>query len=158
MTAGPDLSTLATLRQFMLMPITPPTEALMRFRHRAAAGFAGLLLPLAGLVGLAAPAHPAAASSSATATCTKTQDWGTGFEGKWTVENTGTVAGTAYAHCGGVVELRHPRHHRHKADLGQGPVSGRCVLLGVQRRHQRRRAGERRQQWPEVVIREITRH
>jgi chitinase len=61
----------------------------MRFRHRAAAGFATLLLPLAGLVGLAAgPAH---AATSATATYAKTQDWGTGFEGKWTVQNTGTT-------------------------------------------------------------------
>ncbi|MBG0852473.1 cellulose binding domain-containing protein [Streptomyces spinoverrucosus] len=58
----------------------------MRFRHRAAAGFATLLLPLAGLVGLASPAQ---AATSATATYAKTQDWGTGFEGKWTVKNTG---------------------------------------------------------------------
>ncbi|MFF0226706.1 glycosyl hydrolase family 18 protein [Streptomyces sp. NPDC004629] len=60
----------------------------MRFRHRAAAGFATLLLPLAGLVGLAGPAQ---AAETATATYTKTQDWGTGFEGKWTVKNTGTT-------------------------------------------------------------------
>ncbi|PWI15536.1 chitinase [Streptomyces sp. Act143] len=58
----------------------------MRFRHRAAAGFATLLLPFAGLVGLASPAE---AATSATATYAKTQDWGTGFEGKWTVKNTG---------------------------------------------------------------------
>jgi len=61
----------------------------MRFRHRAAAGFATLLLPFAGLVGLASPAQAAA---SATATYAKTQDWGTGFEGKWTVKNTGTTS------------------------------------------------------------------
>ncbi|WP_329053464.1 glycoside hydrolase family 18 chitinase [Streptomyces violaceus] len=61
----------------------------MRFRHRAAAGFATLLLPLAGLVGLASPAE---AATSATATYAKTQDWGSGFEGKWTVKNTGTTA------------------------------------------------------------------
>ncbi|MDC0771022.1 glycoside hydrolase family 18 chitinase [Streptomyces sp. HD] len=61
----------------------------MRFRHRAAAGFATLLLPLAGLVGLASPAE---AATSATATYSKTQDWGSGFEGKWTVKNTGTTA------------------------------------------------------------------
>jgi chitinase len=61
----------------------------MRFKHRAAAGFATLLLPLAGLVGLAEPAH---AATNATATYAKTQDWGTGFEGKWTVKNTGTTA------------------------------------------------------------------
>ncbi|MFJ8789517.1 glycosyl hydrolase family 18 protein [Streptomyces sp. NPDC102462] len=60
----------------------------MRFRHRAAAGFATLLLPLAGLVGLAGPAQ---AADTATATYAKTQDWGTGFEGKWTVKNTGTT-------------------------------------------------------------------
>ncbi|MEU7060061.1 glycoside hydrolase family 18 chitinase [Streptomyces sp. NPDC046197] len=60
----------------------------MRFRHRAAAGFATLLLPLAGLVGLAGPAQ---AATTATATYVKTQDWGTGFEGKWTVRNTGTT-------------------------------------------------------------------
>ncbi|MEU6097876.1 glycoside hydrolase family 18 chitinase [Streptomyces sp. NPDC047079] len=64
----------------------------MRFRHRAAAGFATLLLPLAGLVGLASPAPAAADATSATATYAKTQDWGTGFEGKWTVKNTGTAA------------------------------------------------------------------
>jgi chitinase len=62
----------------------------MRFRHRAAAGFATLLLPLAGLVGLAA--GPAQAATTATAAYTKTQDWGTGFEGRWTVKNTGTAA------------------------------------------------------------------
>ncbi|MFI2375774.1 glycosyl hydrolase family 18 protein [Streptomyces sp. NPDC018964] len=61
----------------------------MRFRHRAAAGFATLLLPLSGLVALASPAQ---AATSATATYAKTQDWGTGFEGKWTVKNTGTTA------------------------------------------------------------------
>ncbi|MET7984655.1 glycoside hydrolase family 18 chitinase [Streptomyces sp. NPDC005281] len=61
----------------------------MRFRQRATAGLATLLLPLAGLVGLASPAH---AADSATATYAKTQDWGTGFEGKWTVKNTGTTA------------------------------------------------------------------
>ncbi|MDQ0833450.1 chitinase [Streptomyces achromogenes] len=61
----------------------------MRFRHRAAAGFATLLLPLAGLVGLASPAQ---AAPTATATYTKASDWGTGFEGRWTVKNTGTTA------------------------------------------------------------------
>ncbi|MEV5969047.1 glycoside hydrolase family 18 chitinase [Streptomyces sp. NPDC051921] len=40
------------------------------------------------MIGLAAPAE---AATSATATYTKTQDWGTGFEGKWTVKNTGTT-------------------------------------------------------------------
>ncbi|WP_236246732.1 glycoside hydrolase family 18 chitinase [Streptomyces sp. CC210A] len=55
---------------------------------RATAGATALLLPLAALVGLATPAQAAA---SATATYTKTQDWGSGFEGKWTVKNTGTT-------------------------------------------------------------------
>ncbi|MFI5578066.1 glycosyl hydrolase family 18 protein [Streptomyces sp. NPDC051822] len=58
------------------------------FRHRAAAGLTALILPLAAMVGLATPAEAAA---SATATYTKASDWGTGFEGKWTVKNTGTT-------------------------------------------------------------------
>ncbi|MFJ9578343.1 glycosyl hydrolase family 18 protein [Streptomyces sp. NPDC101191] len=41
------------------------------------------------MIGLAAPAE---AATSATATYTKTQDWGSGFEGKWTVKNTGTTS------------------------------------------------------------------
>ncbi|MEV7691271.1 glycoside hydrolase family 18 chitinase [Streptomyces bungoensis] len=60
----------------------------MRFRHRAAAGFATLLLPLAGLVGLASPAQ---AATNATASFTKTSDWGTGFGGQWTIKNTGST-------------------------------------------------------------------
>ncbi|MGY3204102.1 glycosyl hydrolase family 18 protein [Streptomyces sp. TE5632] len=60
----------------------------MRFRHRAVAGFSTLLLPLSALVALASPAQ---AATSATATYAKTQDWGSGFEGKWTVKNTGTT-------------------------------------------------------------------
>ncbi|MEV6054146.1 glycoside hydrolase family 18 chitinase [Streptomyces sp. NPDC052107] len=59
----------------------------MRFRHRAAAGFATLLLPLAGLVGLASPAQ---AATNATASFTKTSDWGTGFGAQWTIKNTGS--------------------------------------------------------------------
>ncbi|MFJ9633450.1 glycosyl hydrolase family 18 protein [Streptomyces sp. NPDC101175] len=61
----------------------------MRFRTKAVAGFTTLLLPLAALVGLAAPAE---AASTATATFTKSSDWGTGFGGQWTVKNTGTSA------------------------------------------------------------------
>ncbi|WP_406468301.1 glycoside hydrolase family 18 chitinase [Streptomyces hirsutus] len=61
----------------------------MRFRHRAVAGFATLLLPFSALVALASPAQ---AATSGTATYAKTQDWGSGFEGKWTVKNTGTTA------------------------------------------------------------------
>ncbi|MEU8587892.1 glycoside hydrolase family 18 chitinase [Streptomyces sp. NPDC048664] len=61
----------------------------MRFVVRAAAALAALFLPLASLVGLAAPAH---AATAATATYAKTQDWGTGFEGRWTVTNSGSTA------------------------------------------------------------------
>jgi chitinase len=61
----------------------------VRFRHRAAALLATLALPLTGLVALAAPAQ---AATAATATYTKASDWGTGFEGKWTVKNTGTTS------------------------------------------------------------------
>ncbi|MEV7087013.1 glycoside hydrolase family 18 chitinase [Streptomyces sp. NPDC093085] len=56
---------------------------------RVTAALTALLLPFAALVALAAPAQAAA---SATATYTKVSDWGTGFEGKWTVQNTGTTA------------------------------------------------------------------
>ncbi|OEJ35883.1 chitinase [Streptomyces subrutilus] len=45
-------------------------------------------MPVTGLVVLAGPAQ---AATSATATYTKVSDWGTGFEGKWTVKNTGTT-------------------------------------------------------------------
>ncbi|WP_327369887.1 glycoside hydrolase family 18 chitinase [Streptomyces sp. NBC_01217] len=58
-------------------------------RSRAVAGLTALLLPLAALVGLASPAE---AATSATATYVKKSDWGTGFEGQWTVKNTGTTA------------------------------------------------------------------
>ncbi|QGV78497.1 glycoside hydrolase family 18 chitinase [Streptomyces ficellus] len=58
-------------------------------RARATAGLTALLLPLAAMVGLASPAQ---AASSATATYTKTSDWGSGFGGSWTVKNTGTTA------------------------------------------------------------------
>ncbi|MFE1230818.1 glycosyl hydrolase family 18 protein [Streptomyces sp. NPDC058745] len=63
------------------------------FRRRAAAGLTALILPLAAMVGLAAPAE---AATSATATYTKVSDWGSGFEGKWTVKNTGTTALTSW--------------------------------------------------------------
>ncbi|MFI1465685.1 glycosyl hydrolase family 18 protein [Streptomyces wuyuanensis] len=66
---------------------TPRTRG--RFRSRATAGLTALLLPLAAMVGLATPAQ---AATSATATYTKVQDWGSGFEGKWTVKNTGTTS------------------------------------------------------------------
>ncbi|MFF9074987.1 glycosyl hydrolase family 18 protein [Streptomyces sp. NPDC014735] len=58
-------------------------------RSRAVAGVTALLLPLAAMVGLASPAE---AADSATATYLKKSDWGGGFEGQWTVKNTGTTA------------------------------------------------------------------
>uniref|UniRef100_UPI0040402A4A glycosyl hydrolase family 18 protein n=1 Tax=Streptomyces sp. SJL17-4 TaxID=2967224 RepID=UPI0040402A4A len=64
------------------------------FRHRAAAGLTALILPLAAMVGLAAPAE---AATSVTATYTKVSDWGSGFEGKWTVKNTGTTTLSSWA-------------------------------------------------------------
>ncbi|MGA4851357.1 glycosyl hydrolase family 18 protein [Streptomyces sp. G5(2025)] len=68
------------------------TRSGLRIRHRAVAGLTTLLLPLATLVALGAPAEAAPdAASEATATYAKTQDWGSGFEGKWTIKNTGTT-------------------------------------------------------------------
>ncbi|MEU9062611.1 glycoside hydrolase family 18 chitinase [Streptomyces sp. NPDC048430] len=58
-------------------------------RSRTVAALTALLLPLAAMVGLASPAE---AATSATATYVKKSDWGTGFEGQWTVKNTGTTA------------------------------------------------------------------
>ena len=58
-------------------------------RSRAVAGLTALLLPLAAMVGLASPAE---AATSATATYVKKSDWGSGFEGQWTVKNTGTTS------------------------------------------------------------------
>ncbi|MCX4769780.1 glycoside hydrolase family 18 chitinase [Streptomyces sp. NBC_01285] len=58
-------------------------------RSRAVAGLTALLLPLAAMVGMASPAQ---AATSATATYLKKSDWGSGFEGQWTVKNTGTTA------------------------------------------------------------------
>ncbi|MFD7964329.1 glycosyl hydrolase family 18 protein [Streptomyces zaomyceticus] len=62
-------------------------------RSKALAGATALFLPLAAMVGLAAPAEAAA---SATATYAKASDWGSGFEGKWTVKNTGTTTLTSW--------------------------------------------------------------
>ncbi|WP_030579819.1 glycosyl hydrolase family 18 protein [Streptomyces globisporus] len=58
-------------------------------RSKIVAGLTALVVPLAAMVGLATPASAAA---SATATYTKKSDWGSGFEGQWTVKNTGTTA------------------------------------------------------------------
>lgn len=67
---------------------SPPRTRRTRLFHRVAAIVAALALPVTGLVALAGPAQAAA---SATATYTKVSDWGSGFEGKWVVKNTGTT-------------------------------------------------------------------
>ncbi|MGI5445531.1 glycosyl hydrolase family 18 protein [Streptomyces sp. CA-243310] len=67
---------------------TAPPRRVRLFRRLAATAVA-LALPVAGLVGLAGTAQ---AATSATATYAKASDWGSGFEGKWTVKNTGTTA------------------------------------------------------------------
>ncbi|MFJ6759556.1 glycosyl hydrolase family 18 protein [Streptomyces sp. NPDC091273] len=72
---------------------SPPRTRRTRFFTRVAAIVAALALPVTGLVVLAAPAQAAAA---ATATYTKVSDWGTGFEGKWVVKNTGTTTLTSW--------------------------------------------------------------
>ncbi|MEU9082353.1 glycoside hydrolase family 18 chitinase [Streptomyces sp. NPDC048357] len=72
---------------------SPPLTRRTRFFTRVAAIVAALALPVTGLVVLAAPAQAAAA---ATATYTKVSDWGTGFEGKWVVKNTGTTTLTSW--------------------------------------------------------------
>ncbi|MFE0602171.1 glycosyl hydrolase family 18 protein [Streptomyces sp. NPDC058892] len=71
-----------------LSTASPPPTRRTRFFTRVAAVVAALALPVTGLVALAGPAQAAA---SATATYTKVSDWGTGFEGKWVVKNTGTT-------------------------------------------------------------------
>ncbi|MYT72422.1 MULTISPECIES: glycoside hydrolase family 18 chitinase [unclassified Streptomyces] len=66
-----------------------------RLRHRFTAALATLVLPAAGLTAvtaLATPSQAAATASAVTASYVKTQDWGTGFEGKWTIKNSGTTA------------------------------------------------------------------
>ncbi|QES43867.1 chitinase [Streptomyces venezuelae] len=71
---------------------TNSTRPRVRFRHKAVAGVTTLFLPLATLVALGGPADAAPdAAPEATATYAKTQDWGNGFEGKWTIKNTGTT-------------------------------------------------------------------
>ncbi|MFE7180560.1 glycosyl hydrolase family 18 protein [Streptomyces erythrochromogenes] len=71
-----------------LSAASPPPTRRTRFFTRVAAVVAVLALPVTGLVALAGPAQAAA---SATATYTKASDWGSGFEGKWVVKNTGTT-------------------------------------------------------------------
>ena len=63
----------------------------MRFRapEPTAAGLADPAPPRSPA--WSASPRPAQAATSATATYAKSQDWGTGFEGKWTVKNTGTT-------------------------------------------------------------------
>lgn len=72
---------------------SPPRTRRSRFFTRVAAVVAALALPVTGLVVLAGPAQ---AATSATATYTKVSDWGTGFEGKWVVKNTGTTTLTSW--------------------------------------------------------------
>ncbi|MFK0256816.1 glycosyl hydrolase family 18 protein [Streptomyces sp. NPDC090445] len=74
-------------------PLSTAPPPRIRLFGRLAAAAAALALPVAGLVALAGPAQ---AAGSATATYTKVSDWGSGFEGKWTVKNTGTTALTAW--------------------------------------------------------------
>ncbi|MFG2980748.1 glycosyl hydrolase family 18 protein [Streptomyces sp. NPDC048258] len=76
-----------------LSTASPPRTRRARFFTRVAAIVAALALPVTGLVVLAGPAQ---AATSATATYTKVSDWGTGFEGKWTVKNTGTTTITSW--------------------------------------------------------------
>ncbi|MGR4882165.1 glycosyl hydrolase family 18 protein [Streptomyces sp. LARHCF249] len=76
-----------------LSTASPPRTRRTRFFTRVAAIVAALALPVTGLVVLAGPAQ---AATSATATYTKVSDWGTGFEGKWTVKNTGTTTITSW--------------------------------------------------------------
>ncbi|MFE2130559.1 glycosyl hydrolase family 18 protein [Streptomyces amritsarensis] len=71
-----------------LSTASPPPTRRTRFFTKVAAVVAVLALPVTGLVALAGPAQAAA---SATATYTKVSDWGSGFEGKWVVKNTGTT-------------------------------------------------------------------
>ncbi|MER5768846.1 glycosyl hydrolase family 18 protein [Streptomyces sp. NPDC001985] len=66
--------------------LTPPER--LSTRSRIVAALTALILPLAALVVIATPAQ---AATSATATYAKGSDWGNGFEGKWTIKNTGTT-------------------------------------------------------------------
>ncbi|MEU9105349.1 glycoside hydrolase family 18 chitinase [Streptomyces xanthophaeus] len=72
---------------------SPPRTRRTRFFTRVAAVLAALAVPVSGLVALAGPAQ---AATSATATYTKVSDWGSGFEGKWVVKNTGTTPLTSW--------------------------------------------------------------
>lgn len=72
---------------------SPPRTRRTRFFTRVAAVLAALAVPVSGLVALAGPAQ---AATSATATYTKVSDWGSGFEGKWVVKNTGTTTLTSW--------------------------------------------------------------
>ncbi|MFJ3926784.1 glycosyl hydrolase family 18 protein [Streptomyces sp. NPDC090022] len=74
-------------------PLSTALPLRTRFLRRLAATVAALSLPVAGLVALAGPAEAAA---SASATYTKVSDWGSGFEGKWTIKNTGTTTLTSW--------------------------------------------------------------
>lgn len=99
------------------------------FRRRAAAGLTALILPLAAMVGLATPAE---AATSATATYTKTQDWGTGFGANWTVKNTGTTTISSWT-----VEWDYPMRHRGHLRLGRHRHQLRKPLDRQERRLER---------------------
>ncbi|MFI5619186.1 glycosyl hydrolase family 18 protein [Streptomyces sp. NPDC051567] len=71
----------------------PPRTRRTKFFTRVAAVVAALALPVSGLVALAGPAQ---AATSASATFAKASDWGSGFEGRWTVKNTGTTTLTSW--------------------------------------------------------------
>ncbi|MFD9358816.1 glycosyl hydrolase family 18 protein [Streptomyces sp. NPDC060031] len=74
-------------------PLSTAPPRRVRLFRKVAAAVACLSLPVAALVALAGPAEAAA---SATAAYTKVSDWGSGFEGKWTVKNTGTTTLTSW--------------------------------------------------------------
>jgi chitinase len=62
----------------------------MRRPVRRAVGAAAVLLLAVGLAAL--PASPAIAANGASAVFTKSGDWGTGYEGKYTITNGSTSA------------------------------------------------------------------
>ncbi|GAA2399623.1 glycoside hydrolase family 18 chitinase [Streptomyces glaucosporus] len=69
------------------------TTTAHRVRRTVLSLTAALLMPLGSLVALASPAQ---AAEQATATYTRVSDWGGGFEGKWTIKNTGDTAINAW--------------------------------------------------------------
>ena len=81
-------------------PLVARLRRLGRTRRRTTASVLALALSFGLLSGVGLAATPGErdgddgstrAAATATATYTKVSDWGTGFEGKWTVKNTGTT-------------------------------------------------------------------